>query len=267
MSDSNNTKGNASIVEVDNPPTELEQSEGLANTSMTAGQLKTKLKQVTEKQKVIDEFIKENFIEGCDFDVAYAGAAKKTLLKPGAEKICLLFNLEAKYYKDEETLSMLPDELQKGTICYVCELIDRKSGARIGEGRGACTLDEKSTYDKYKKVSVAKVNTSIKIAQKRAKVDAVLNTAGLSDRFTQDAGDTDSEAGGIGKEAQDLVQKLVAATTQKQVETITKSVQDPKAKWSYYELEVLRKTAVDAIQRIKERTDGAKTSTSDTPKS
>lgn len=226
-----------------------EDAGGLADTSMTAGQLKQKLKQVTEKQKVLDEFIRENFIEGVDFDYAYAGAKKKTLLKPGSEKICLLFNLEARYVVDHDTLAMLPETSRKGTIAYLCELYDRKSGARIGEGRGACTVAEKGN----------KANTAIKIAQKRAKVDAVLNTAGLSDRFTQDAGDNEVEAGGLTKDAQEVVQKLVAATTEKQVQEITKVVQDPKKRWSYYELEVMRKTAVEAIERIKER------STSDTP--
>ena len=53
----------------------------------------------------------------------------------------------------------------------------------VGEGRGAARLDEKHGWTE---------NNCIKIAEKRAQVDAVLRTVGLSEIFTQDAEDVES---------------------------------------------------------------------------
>ena len=65
-----------------------------------------------------------------------------------------------------------------GLFCYICELVDLK-GNIIGEGgKGSHSIGEKGNP-----------NIAIKIAEKRAKTDAVLSTGGLSDFFTQDLED------------------------------------------------------------------------------
>lgn len=219
------------IVEVDN---------GYTGSDISAADLKRKLKNVTEKTNVIEGFIKENFTEGVDYAIAFAGADKKTLTKAGSEKICLLFNVEAKFRKDEETLSMIGET--KGVICFLCELIDRKTGRVVSEGRGACTTAEKGN----------KINTAIKIAQKRAKVDAVLNMAGLSDRFTQDKGDDETEDDGIGKEARTLIDELTKAAPKRDVyDKIVAKITDPKKKWSTLEHRMLQKAAMETVERVK----------------
>jgi len=63
-------------------------------------------------------------------------------------------------------------------------LISRTTGELIAEGRGVRKVGEKGM----------KENASIKMAQKAAKVDAVLNGWGLSDLFTQDLEDLKEEA-------------------------------------------------------------------------
>lgn len=222
---------------------------GYTGSDISASDLKRKLKNITEKTNVIEEFIKDNFKEGIDYAVAFAGADKKTLTKAGSEKICLLFNVQPKFRKDEETLSMIGDI--KGVIAYVCELVDRKTGNVVAEGRGACSIEEKSTYDKYNKVSVAKVNTSIKIAQKRAKVDAVLNMAGLSDRFTQDKGDDETEDDGIGKESRDIMDELAKVSPKRDLyQKIVAKITDPKKKWSTLEHRMMQKAAMETLERI-----------------
>lgn len=219
------------IVEADN---------GYTGSDISAADLKRKLKNVTEKTNVIEGFIKENFTEGVDYAIAFAGADKKTLTKAGSEKICLLFNVEAKFRKDEETLSMIGET--KGVICFLCELIDRKTGRVVSEGRGACTTAEKGN----------KINTAIKIAQKRAKVDAVLNMAGLSDRFTQDKGDDETEDDGIGKEARTLIDELTKAAPKRDVyDKIVAKITDPKKKWSTLEHRMLQKAAMETVERVK----------------
>lgn len=100
---------------------------------------------------------------------------KKSLAKGGAEKLLKIFNLVAKFEVDKETMSLIK---QDGVIAYICTLSDNDGEFR-GEGRGADNLL------RHKSDS----NKTIKMAQKRAFVDAVIRTTGLSDIFTQDLED------------------------------------------------------------------------------
>ena len=103
--------------------------------------------------------------------------SKPTLFKPGAEKFCSLFRIRAEYSKDMETWEMLGS--QSGTVAYICRLYN--SDILVGEGRGVCTVNEKD----------GSANNAVKIAKKRAKLDAVLETGGLSEFFTQDLEDVE----------------------------------------------------------------------------
>jgi len=74
-----------------------------------------------------------------------------------------------------------------GLICYIATIHNADSkffpnaafNEVLGEGRGAFLVGEKGM----------KENSTIKMAEKRAKIDAVLNTLGLADLFTQDIED------------------------------------------------------------------------------
>lgn len=71
-----------------------------------------------------------------------------------------------------------------GLYRYVvqCRLIHREAGTVIGMGVGSCSTME----NKYIEAPRNYENTVLKMAKKRALVDAVLATFGLSDQFTQD---------------------------------------------------------------------------------
>jgi len=125
-----------------------------------------------EMIKRVHSFIDENFMEGVDYGPADDRNNKNVLLKPGAEKVCRLFNLRIGFRKDEETASMIDIP---NTICYICELFTT-DGVVIGEGRGSETVGN----------AKRDVNKSLKIAEKRALVDAVLFTFALSEKYTQD---------------------------------------------------------------------------------
>lgn len=147
-------------------------------------ELKGMLKEETAKRKLINQYIQENLINGTDYGKIHiakncqnpygCGTASHwsndTLFKPGAEKICSLLNLRAEFIIDQEMKGILP----QGHIPFICYLFS-KSGGIVGEGRGSSSIAEKGN-----------ANTAIKIAEKRAKVDAVLSIAALSGRFTQD---------------------------------------------------------------------------------
>lgn len=133
-------------------------------------------------RQVIMEYIKLHMKKGTDYGSIEivskrTGAKFKTkpsLFKPGSEKFLSLFKLQARFRKDSETWEMAGS--YPNIFTYICELFNAK-GVKVGEGRGATRLDEKADWT---------VNNAIKIAQKRAQIDAVLRTGALSDFFTQD---------------------------------------------------------------------------------
>ncbi len=161
------------------------------------------------------------------------GTQKPTLLKPGAEKLCLTFRLDPQ-------LEVVRSDMVEGHREYmvVCTLYHIDSGKRLGQGVGLCsTLEVKYRYRggepiptggmvpkeywkkpkgerdqkllggkgfipfkddegawviarKGEKVETPDIadayNTVLKMAKKRAMVDAVLTVTAASDIFTQD---------------------------------------------------------------------------------
>lgn len=147
-------------------------------------QLREQMQQDMEIRQVINEYIKNNMVDGKDYgSIEIRGhKSKPSLFKPGAEKFCGLFKIRPTFKRDDETVEMLGNT--PGILAYICELVDSQ-GRVIGEGRGTAKTDPKGgDFD---------INKQVKIAQKRAQVDAVLRTGGLSDFFTQDMEDAPKE--------------------------------------------------------------------------
>lgn len=140
----------------------------------------------TQTRKILTKYITEHLKEGVDFGKV-GPSQKPTLLKPGTEKFCSLMGLTVKFSKDSETFEMAGSP--QGLFCYKAILVNR-DGRVIGEGRGACSIQEKKN-----------ANTAIKIALKRAQTDAVLRSGGLSDFFTQDLEDMEPEQKSVTAEA------------------------------------------------------------------
>src|SRR5690606_3342486 len=109
------------------------------------------------------------------------GTTKPTLLKPGAEKILMLMGLTSEFHVTERI-----QDYDKGFFAFTvrCELF--KNGIKITEGFGHCNTKEKkySNQDPY-----TLANTCLKMAKKRAQIDATLTVASLSEVFTQDIED------------------------------------------------------------------------------
>ena len=117
---------------------------------------------------------------------------KPCLYKAGADFIADLMGLRPEFESDHETHKQLVasgsctdrDGKPQPVLCYICRLFSRANPQLVvGEGRGARMLGTKG----------GDVNNTIKMAQKAAKVDAVINTYGLSDLFTQDVEDAPRE--------------------------------------------------------------------------
>src|SRR5919206_541054 len=140
--------------------------------------LEQKISNWNQMCTLLTAYISQHMQEGIDYYTLTIGgkASKPSLSKAGSEKILSLFNVHARFRKDDETWEMLGRPA--GVICYVCELYTKR-GEFVGEGRGAReVLKEKD------------INKAIKMAQKSAQIDAVLRTGALSDAFTQDLEDT-----------------------------------------------------------------------------
>lgn len=150
------------------------------------------LEKITEEKSIVEigttiaseviEKIIEDFKDGIDYQLV---GKKKTLSISGTDKVNFKFNLMPTFRKDDEVFQML-GQIQKGLIAFVCDLVDRRTNKKIGEGRGASILGQGDNCNT--------VNGAIKMAEIRAERDAVLRTFALRDRFTQDMEDIKIES-------------------------------------------------------------------------
>lgn len=139
----------------------------------------------------LQEFVKGYMVQGEDYGVI-PGTPKPTLLKPGAEKLCDVYALSPQY-----DVTHRVEEWDKPLFSYEvrCTLVSRQSGIVIAQGVGSCNSYEKKY--RYRRDGSENpdpftlVNTLLKMAKKRALVDAVLSATRSSGIFTQDIEDLD----------------------------------------------------------------------------
>lgn len=107
--------------------------------------------------------------------------AKPSLYKAGADFVCDFLNLVAVFDADIDAWTQLGKV--NGTFVIRCRLYPKNAPQipenLVGEGRGVRRNGQKGGDE----------NNALKMAQKCARVDAVLNSYGLSDLFTQDIED------------------------------------------------------------------------------
>lgn len=134
-----------------------------------------------------------------DFD-RIPGTERPTLLKPGAEMLCKVYGLA----QGDMRVTDKTEDWEHGIFCYTvtCPLIHIASGNIVAVGIGAANSHEvkyryRNKYDKNTQEKVRtenadpadNINTLIKMASKRAFVDAVLKATCASRIFTQDVED------------------------------------------------------------------------------
>lgn len=147
--------------------------------------------QVNQLQYLMQQVLKK----GEHYGVVPGTKGKPSLLQPGAEKICLMFKLVPRYTVKRTELGGGHREVE-----VTCTLFQRGSDIVEGEGLGSCsTLESKYRYrnkwvngskQREENPDIADVyNTVLKMAKKRALVDAVKSTTAASDIFTQDVED------------------------------------------------------------------------------
>lgn len=177
--------------------------------SVDVGNLVGTLQKITQVQAAVQTSLKS----GHDYDTI-PGTSKPTLLKPGAEKILMMFGLTSEYEFMEKI-----EDYNNGIFAYTIKCILSKNGQKITEGVGSCNSKEtkyrwrwvreealpagvdkqslktktnrwgKEEYRVENDEIYSQANTILKIGKKRAQVDATLTVASLSELFTQDIED------------------------------------------------------------------------------
>lgn len=147
-------------------------------------QIENTMRKITQFQGLVQRNLKQNH----DFGVI-PGTPKPSLLKPGAEKILMLMGVTSEYELTERV-----QDYNNGFFAFSVKCTLSKNGAKITEGLGHCNNKEKK-WIKQDPCTVA--NTCLKMAKKRAQIDAVLTIASLSEIFTQDIEDMDLNGTGI----------------------------------------------------------------------
>ena len=136
------------------------------------------LNKIVQFQSIVKNTLKKNL----DYGII-PRCNKPSLLKPGAEKITMLLGLQTKF----EIVSQQSD-VENGFFRYQIKCTLLKNNEILTEGFGSANTKE-SKYIKQNPFTID--NTILKMAKKRALVDAVLLVASLSEIFTQDIEDID----------------------------------------------------------------------------
>jgi hypothetical protein len=138
--------------------------------------------QAKERIALLQNFVREMMIPNVDYGLI-PGCQKPSLYKSGAEKLCDVYG----FSKHFEVLNRMED-WEKGIFHFEIKsiLINKRTGLVEAEGLGSCSNKEKK-YQYQDGYSI--INTIMKMAKKRALVDAVLSATRSSDIFTQDVED------------------------------------------------------------------------------
>ena len=140
------------------------------------------LNEARQRIAMLHEFVKEIMIANVDYGMI-PGCNKPSLFKSGAEKLCDVYGLSKKI----EVINRVEDWNAKVFHYEVkVSLINKRTGLMEAEGIGSCNSHERR-YANQEAFSI--INTLVKMAKKRALVDAVLSATRSSALFTQDVED------------------------------------------------------------------------------
>lgn len=199
------------------PGTDVQTTQPVATPAMqireTVATIKARVQMV---QNVMKDIMKKDVHYG-----TIPGTPKPTLYKPGAEVIALAFQFAPRYLVDDlSTVDLVHYRV-------TCEIYSREAGCFVGSGQGEASSDEEK-YRWRKAVNAAEfeatpedrkrvkfghngktnqdytinqvriepadiANTVLKMAEKRAFIDAIRTTTACSDMFSQDIEDLPPE--------------------------------------------------------------------------
>lgn len=135
---------------------------------------------------LVAKVIKDNLVNGVDYGIIPNTGDKPTLFKAGAQKIARVFGLTSKVVERiHETFIDDASNTEHWYYEYKIHVFD-KDGNFISEGIGSANTQEKNVGSAR---PVDMRNTKMKIARKRAFVDAISGIGNIAELFTQDLDD------------------------------------------------------------------------------
>jgi hypothetical protein len=152
------------------------------------------LNEMEKRLNLQQEFISRLMIEGKDYGVIPGTGDKPTLLLPGAHKLNSIYGLAPIV----DILEAVED-FEGGFLKYTVkvQLLDKRNGVAVAEGVGSANTREKRYANAIRKGNATAAdyaNTCLKIAKKRALIDATLTATGTSGMFEQDLDDDPGHA-------------------------------------------------------------------------
>ncbi|RKJ50818.1 hypothetical protein D7X33_32565 [Butyricicoccus sp. 1XD8-22] len=129
--------------------------------------------EATQRIQALKEFVQSSMVKGVDYGLIN-GFSKPTLLKPGAEKLCDAFG----FSKTGDVVNRI-EQWETGIFSYEVKvtLSNKVTGVIEAEGIGSCNSKE-TAYRCSDSFTI--VNTLLKMAKKRALIDAVLSATRAS---------------------------------------------------------------------------------------
>ena len=146
------------------------------------------LKQIGDRVNLVHQVLEKVMKKGTHFGTVPGCGTKMVLLKPGADVLAMTFRLVPQFKVDRT-------DGDNGHREYdvTCSMFSA-GGELLGQGVGsASTMEKKYRYrNGQENPDIADVyNSVLKIAKKRAHIDATLTVTGAADLFTQDLIDDD----------------------------------------------------------------------------
>lgn len=150
--------------------------------------------QIRHQVNLIQEVMQTVMQDGHHYGKIPGCGDKPTLLKPGAEKLCMTFRLRPIISQTDIIISELGEGHREVRVfCHILNM----AGEELATGIGSCsTMEKKYRYRKDPKGNRIEnpdladtFNTVLKIAKKRGFVDGILSATAASDIFTQDLED------------------------------------------------------------------------------
>mgnify|MGYP003640846552 FL=1 len=178
-------EGSATAVAATNEPPENPLAGSILDMPVEA--FSASLDRRGTNRKALMSWVADALVESVDYGAIMIGGrpSKKSLFKPGSEKICGMLGLRPTFPNLAQYEQAAINGKTIENLLIRCELVN---GANlvVSEGVGARAVRQDNND----------LNKSLKMALKSAMIDATLRCAGLSEVFTQDIEDMAPEAFG-----------------------------------------------------------------------
>lgn len=164
------------------------------------------MKQVADRVNIVHQILDKVMKKGTHYGTVPGCGNKNVLFKPGADVLAMTFRLVPRFEVTRTDLETGHREYDVTCSMYAAD------GSLLGQGVGSASTmevkyryrkeycddgDKKDSNGKYRRIENPDIadcyNNVLKIAKKRAHIDATLTVTGAADMFTQDIIDEEDD--------------------------------------------------------------------------